>query len=94
MTKDHPHAQQPLTRGVHHVGLAVPDIELARSFFCDALGYKTVGGNAASVGHAGERLNGGIKSRYDVADRVGDQLPGRVGDEHGRRRRLGRGDGE
>jgi len=35
---------EALTRGVHHVGLAVPDIEAARAFFCEALGYKTVGG--------------------------------------------------
>ncbi|MDG2004098.1 MAG: VOC family protein [Novosphingobium sp.] len=34
----------PLTHGAHHVGLAVPDIEVARSFFCEALGYKTIGG--------------------------------------------------
>lgn len=32
-----------LTTGVHHVGLALPDIEAARSFFCDALGYEAVG---------------------------------------------------
>jgi catechol 2,3-dioxygenase-like lactoylglutathione lyase family enzyme len=35
---------QTLTTGVHHVGLAVPDIETTRAFFCDALGYRTVGG--------------------------------------------------
>ena len=33
-----------LTRGVHHVGLAVPDLEAAERFFRDALGWKTVGG--------------------------------------------------
>lgn len=33
-----------LTTGVHHVGLAVPDIEATRDFFCDALGYEVVGG--------------------------------------------------
>jgi len=43
--------EQPLTRGVHHVGLAVPDIEAARSFFCEALGYKTIGGNPAYPSH-------------------------------------------
>lgn len=42
---------QPLTHGVHHVGLAVPDIELARSFFCEALGYRTVGGNPDYPAH-------------------------------------------
>ncbi len=34
-----------LTLGVHHVGLSVPDLEAAQSFFVDALGYKVVGGN-------------------------------------------------
>lgn len=33
-----------LTTGVHHIGLALPDIEAAREFFCNALGYETVGG--------------------------------------------------
>jgi catechol 2,3-dioxygenase-like lactoylglutathione lyase family enzyme len=33
-----------LTLGVHHVGLSVPDLEAARSFFVEALGYKVVGG--------------------------------------------------
>lgn len=32
-----------LTTGVHHVGLALPDIEAARDFFCNALGYELVG---------------------------------------------------
>lgn len=35
---------QTMTTGVHHVGLAVPDLEATRAFFCDALGYQTVGG--------------------------------------------------
>lgn len=35
---------ETLTLGAHHVGLAVPDIEVARAFFCEALGYRTVGG--------------------------------------------------
>jgi len=43
--------EQNLTRGVHHVGLAVPDIELARSFFCEALGYRTIGGNPEYPAH-------------------------------------------
>lgn len=33
-----------LTTGAHHVGLTVLDIEEARGFFCDTLGYNTVGG--------------------------------------------------
>lgn len=40
-----------LTTGVHHVGLAVPDIEAARAFFCEALGYKLVGGVADYPAH-------------------------------------------
>ncbi|KQM28253.1 MULTISPECIES: VOC family protein [unclassified Sphingomonas] len=33
-----------LTIGVHHVGLTVPDIDQARLFFCDVLGFDVVGG--------------------------------------------------
>ena len=32
------------TRGAHHVGLTVPDVEAARRFFVEALGFDTVGG--------------------------------------------------
>ena len=32
------------TRGAHHVGLTVPDVEVARRFFVEALGFDTVGG--------------------------------------------------
>lgn len=32
-----------MTLGAHHVGLAVPDLDAARGFFCDALGYGVVG---------------------------------------------------
>lgn len=34
---------KPLTRGVHHVGLALPDIAAARDFFVDALGFRPAG---------------------------------------------------
>ena len=33
-----------LTRGVHHIGLTVPDLDQARHFFCDVLGFDEVGG--------------------------------------------------
>ena len=33
-----------LTRGVHHIGLTVPDLDAARAFFCDTLGFDQVGG--------------------------------------------------
>jgi catechol 2,3-dioxygenase-like lactoylglutathione lyase family enzyme len=33
-----------LTRGVHHVGLAVPDLDEAVRFFVEALGWEAVGG--------------------------------------------------
>jgi catechol 2,3-dioxygenase-like lactoylglutathione lyase family enzyme len=33
-----------LTRGVHHIGLTVPDLDQARRFFCDLLGFDEVGG--------------------------------------------------
>jgi catechol 2,3-dioxygenase-like lactoylglutathione lyase family enzyme len=35
----------PMTSGVHHVGLAVPDIDAACDFFCEALGWTLVGRN-------------------------------------------------
>ena len=34
---------EPLTRGAHHIGLSVPDLDRAAAFFCDALGFKVVG---------------------------------------------------
>jgi catechol 2,3-dioxygenase-like lactoylglutathione lyase family enzyme len=34
---------QPVTRGVHHVGLAVSDLDGARGFFVDTLGFNQVG---------------------------------------------------
>lgn len=33
-----------LTRGIHHVGLTVPDLDQARAFFCGLLGFEEVGG--------------------------------------------------
>ena len=33
----------PKTRGAHHIGLTVPDLDAARHFFVDALGYTQVG---------------------------------------------------
>ncbi|HWP67016.1 MAG TPA: VOC family protein [Candidatus Limnocylindria bacterium] len=32
-----------LTRGAHHIGLTVPDLERARAFFVEALGFRQVG---------------------------------------------------
>ncbi|MFY1667272.1 VOC family protein [Pseudomonas sp. Pseu.R1] len=34
---------EALTRGIHHLGLAVPDLEATTAFFCSALGWKEVG---------------------------------------------------
>lgn len=34
---------QARTRGAHHIGLTVPDLETARAFFLDALGFQQVG---------------------------------------------------
>ena len=33
---------EPITLGVHHVGLTVPDLDRARSFFIDTLGFRLV----------------------------------------------------
>ena len=35
---------QALTQGAHHIGLAVHDAALLRDFFCDTLGFTSVGG--------------------------------------------------
>ncbi|MGO4170507.1 VOC family protein [Novosphingobium sp. YAF33] len=35
---------EKLTCGVHHVGLTVSDLDQARAFFCDVLGFDLVGG--------------------------------------------------
>jgi len=37
----------PLTFGVHHLGLTVPDIRATRDFFVDVLGFSEVGGRPA-----------------------------------------------
>jgi len=36
-------SEQSVTRGVHHVGLTVPDIQATRAFFVDVLGFRQVG---------------------------------------------------
>jgi catechol 2,3-dioxygenase-like lactoylglutathione lyase family enzyme len=36
-----------LTHGVHHVGLAVRDLDEATGFFCGTLGFKEVARNDA-----------------------------------------------
>ena len=33
----------PATKGVHHVGLTVPDLEKTKAFFIETLGYNQVG---------------------------------------------------
>jgi len=33
----------PATKGVHHVGFTVPDLEKTKAFFVDTLGYNQVG---------------------------------------------------
>jgi len=35
---------EKLTRGIHHIGLTVPDLDQARGFFCGVLGFDEVGG--------------------------------------------------
>ena len=34
---------QAVTRGVHHLGLTVPDLAATRNFFLEALGYQQIG---------------------------------------------------
>ena len=36
-------ADRTITRGVHHIGLTVPDLEQTRKFFLETLGYDQVG---------------------------------------------------
>ena len=45
-----------LTHGVHHVGLAVRDLDEATSFFCGTLGFKEVGRNDAYPADGGVTL--------------------------------------
>ena len=33
----------PITRGVHHVGLTVPDLKAAQAFYVDTLGFSVLG---------------------------------------------------
>ena len=33
----------PITHGIHHAGLNVPDLEATRTFFIDALGFSQLG---------------------------------------------------
>jgi catechol 2,3-dioxygenase-like lactoylglutathione lyase family enzyme len=35
--------RSPLTRGAHHIGLTVPDVDQTRAFFVGTLGVKQVG---------------------------------------------------
>lgn len=37
------HEHRALTRGAHHIGLTVPNIERTRDFFVETLGYQQVG---------------------------------------------------
>ena len=34
---------KPVTRGVHHIGLSVPDLDATNSFFKNILGYEQIG---------------------------------------------------
>ena len=44
MTSDSPSAEGgPATRGAHHIGLTVPDLQQARRFFLETLGFQQVG---------------------------------------------------
>ena len=36
-------SEQPVTRGAHHIGLTVPDLERSRAFFLDTLEFTEVG---------------------------------------------------
>jgi lactoylglutathione lyase len=39
--------RSPLTRGIDHVGLTVPDLEQSRRFFCECLGWTVLGENSS-----------------------------------------------
>ena len=38
------HEGSSKTQGIHHAGLTVPDVDAARTFFLEALGFAVVGG--------------------------------------------------
>ncbi len=35
-----------ITRGAHHIGLTVPNLQATQGFFVDTLGYKVLGENS------------------------------------------------
>ena len=60
MGADQAEQAQIVTTGIDHVGLTVLDLEVARRFFCECLGWKVVGGNpsypAAFVSDGHDRI--------------------------------------
>ena len=69
-----------MTTGIDHVGLTVLDLEVARRFFCDCLGWKVVGGNpsypAAFVSDGHDRVTvwqvqGPIHTEFDRKKNLG-----------------------
>ncbi len=36
-------SNSPITKGAHHIGLTVPDLQATRGFFVDTLGFQQVG---------------------------------------------------
>ena len=57
--------QTPITTtGFDHVGLTVLDLEVARRFFCECLGWKVVGGNPSypAAFASDSRQHGGDRS--------------------------------
>lgn len=47
MATNEPTVPRPMTLGVHHVGLTVPDLDAACKFFSEALDWKVIGRNDA-----------------------------------------------
>lgn len=43
MTASAPTSPSPITEGIHHLGLTVPDVKQSANFFIEALNFKLVG---------------------------------------------------
>ena len=80
MGADQTEQAQITTIGIDHVGLTVLDLEVARRFFCECLGWKVVGGNpsypAAFVSDGHDRITlwqvqGPVYTKFDRKKNLG-----------------------
>ncbi|MEZ4318705.1 MAG: VOC family protein [Myxococcota bacterium] len=70
------------TRGVHHVGLNVLDVEAAAAFFEEALGFERVGGRPEVDPDALDALHMKLAARADVRVEFAPEALGGGGARH------------